>query len=84
VGGLARLKDGKFTIYDPGGHFSKHFISAISEDDESLIVTTSETVALRFKDGQVLPFTIHGQFQRWETTRLRYTATSQGTSGLAT
>jgi len=61
VGGLSRLKAGKFTVYDPGGRFSKRFISSINEDDESLIVTTNETLALRFKDGQIRPFTIHGQ-----------------------
>jgi len=61
VGGLTRFKDGKFTVYDPDGRFSKHFISSISEDDESLIVTTSQTIALRFKDDLVKPFTIQGR-----------------------
>jgi diguanylate cyclase (GGDEF)-like protein len=61
LAGLTRFKDGKFTAFDPGGRFSKHLISAIGEDDESLIVTTSEPIALRFKDGKVRPFTIHGQ-----------------------
>lgn len=61
LGGLTRFRNGKFTVYDPGGRFSKHLISAINEDDESLIVTTSEPIALRFKRGQVLPFTVHGR-----------------------
>jgi diguanylate cyclase (GGDEF)-like protein len=61
TGGLTRYENGKFTVYDPDGRFSKHRISAINEDEESLIVTTDELIALRFKDGQVLPFTIHGQ-----------------------
>jgi signal transduction histidine kinase/ligand-binding sensor domain-containing protein/FixJ family two-component response regulator len=60
-GGLTRFKDGKFTIYEGGGRFSRRFISAIGEDDESLIVTTSETLAVRFKDGKVTPFTIRGR-----------------------
>jgi signal transduction histidine kinase/DNA-binding response OmpR family regulator/ligand-binding sensor domain-containing protein len=61
VGGLSRYKDGKFTVYLGQGRFDKPFISAISEDDESLIVTTSESIALRFKDGVTSPYTIHGQ-----------------------
>jgi diguanylate cyclase (GGDEF)-like protein len=60
-GGLTRFKDGKFTVYDPEGRFSKYHISTISEDDESLIVTTNDQAAFRFKDGQVRPFTIRGQ-----------------------
>lgn len=60
-GGLTRFKDGKFTVYNPGGQFSKYRISSISEDDESLIVTTTQQIALRFKNGQVRPFTIRGQ-----------------------
>jgi two-component system, sensor histidine kinase and response regulator len=60
-GGLSRYKDGKFTVYGAGGRLSKPFISAINEDEEGLIVTTSETLALRFKNGEVFPFTIRGQ-----------------------
>jgi PAS domain S-box-containing protein len=61
VGGLTQYKDGKFTVYSADERLSKPFISAISEDEESLIVTTSDTVALRFKDGKVGPFTFGGQ-----------------------
>jgi PAS domain S-box-containing protein len=61
TGRLSRYRDGKFTVYEAGGRLSKNFISAISEDEESLIVTTSETLALRFKDGKVRPFTFGGQ-----------------------
>ena len=59
--GLTRYKNGKFTTYLGDGRFSKHYISAIGEDDESLLVGTSETLVLRFRDGKVLPFTIAGQ-----------------------
>jgi PAS domain S-box-containing protein len=61
VGGLTQYKDGKFTVYAGDERISKTFISAINEDEESLIVTTSGTVALRFKDGKIYPFTIRGQ-----------------------
>jgi diguanylate cyclase (GGDEF)-like protein len=60
-GGLCRIQGEKVTVYDGGGHFSKNFISAISEDDEGLIVTNSEARAFRFKDGKALPFTVHDQ-----------------------
>ncbi len=60
-GGLTRFKDGKFTVYDPDHRFSAHFISSISEDNEGLIVTTAETIALRFGEYGVRPFTIDGK-----------------------
>ncbi|MGO9776562.1 MAG: diguanylate cyclase domain-containing protein [Terracidiphilus sp.] len=60
-GGLSRIQGEKVTVYDGGGHFSKNFISAISEDDEGLVVTNSEARAFRFKDGKALPFTVHDQ-----------------------
>ncbi len=61
--GLSRYKDGKLTFYGGTGRFPKVFLSAINEDGESLIVTTSapEQVALRFKDGKVSPFTFEGE-----------------------
>jgi len=58
--GLIRYKNGRFTLYT-GGHLSKHWVSAVSEDDESLIFGTDETRVFRFVNGQVRPFTIHGQ-----------------------
>ena len=61
VGGLTRFKDGRVTIYKSDAHLSKTFISAIGEDDESLIVATSERLALRLKDGKTSPFTIRGR-----------------------
>lgn len=57
--GLTRFKDGKFSIYK--GATAAHFISAINEDDESLILTNSATVAWRVKAGQLQPWTIHGE-----------------------
>jgi PAS domain S-box-containing protein len=61
VGGLTRYENGKFTVYAGDERLSIPFISAINEDEESLIVTTSQTIALRFKEGKVYPFTIRGQ-----------------------
>lgn len=58
--GLARLQDGKLTVYTGDGRFYRNFISAISEDDEGLLVANSETV-FRFQDGKVSPFTIRGK-----------------------
>ena len=60
-GGLSRYRDGKFTQYPAGGRLSKHWISAIGEDDEGLIVTTDETLALRFSNGEVRPLTFGGK-----------------------
>ncbi|MGD0546889.1 MAG: diguanylate cyclase [Terracidiphilus sp.] len=59
--GLSRIQDSKVTVYPGDGHFYQNFVSAISEDDEGLIVTNSEERAFRFKDGKVSPFTVRGQ-----------------------
>ena len=61
LGGPVRYKDGQFKQYPLGGRLSKSYISAIGEDDESLIVTTSETPALRLRNGQAQPFTFEGK-----------------------
>jgi signal transduction histidine kinase/ligand-binding sensor domain-containing protein/CheY-like chemotaxis protein len=58
--GLTRFRDGKFTRY-PASRISGRFISAIGEDDEGLIVTTTEALALRMRHGEGVPFTIRGQ-----------------------
>ena len=87
VGGLTRYRDGKFTVYQAGGRLSEHYISAINEDEESLIVTTSESLALRFKNGKVEPFTFTARPRPWPrptTTRSRSTGTGPARYGLAT
>ena len=57
--GLSRIKDGKVTVYRSG--LSQVYISAIGEDDESLILATSGTPVLRFKDNaQLSPFLVNG------------------------
>ena len=58
--GLTQFKNGKFLQYRDG-RISKFWVSAINEDGESLIVTTSETLAFRFKNGKAEPLTFHGQ-----------------------
>jgi signal transduction histidine kinase/DNA-binding response OmpR family regulator len=60
VGGLTRYQDGKLTLYH-GGQLPHFFISSISEDDEGLILGTSLTYLLRFKNGKLYPFTIRGR-----------------------
>jgi signal transduction histidine kinase/CheY-like chemotaxis protein/ligand-binding sensor domain-containing protein len=60
-GGLTQYRNGKFTQYKADGRLSAYYISAINEDEEGLIVTTSETLALRFKDDRAWPLTLRGQ-----------------------
>jgi signal transduction histidine kinase/CheY-like chemotaxis protein/ligand-binding sensor domain-containing protein len=59
-GGLMGYKNGKFTQFNAPGRAS-YYTSAISSDDESLIFTTSQSVALRLKHGRVEPFTFEGK-----------------------
>ncbi len=59
--GLERFQNGHFQLYTANGHFSHYYISAISEDDEGLIVATSEEMAFRFRDGEAWPLTMHGR-----------------------
>ncbi len=58
--GPIRFQDGKFKQFDHGRLF-KRYVSAVSGDDESLIVTTAETLAFRLKHGRVQPFTFEGK-----------------------
>jgi len=59
--GLAQYRDGKVTLHRPSGRLDKRFISAITEDDEGMILTTSEPGAFRYENGDVRPLTIYGQ-----------------------
>ena len=74
---LVRYKDGRLTRQ---WRQLPYFISAIGEDDESLIVAGA--MAVRFKNGQVRPFTVNGETTPL-STRGNYTFTiyrdSQGT-----
>jgi len=59
-GRLTSFRDGRFTIHaDP--RIDGRFISAIAEDEEGLILTTSDSVALRYRDGKAVPLTFHGR-----------------------
>ena len=61
IGGLARYTQGKLDVYYANGSLRTHYVSAISEDDESLILSTTEVPACRFQNGKLLPFTIQGK-----------------------
>lgn len=60
-GGLTETKNGKVTVYKSDPHLTRHFISAISEDDEGLLAATDESLVFRVKNGKTLPFTVHGK-----------------------
>ena len=57
--GLTQYKEGKFLHYQDG-IISKSWVSSINEDEESLIVATSDTAVFRFKNGKAEPLTFHG------------------------
>jgi signal transduction histidine kinase/ligand-binding sensor domain-containing protein/DNA-binding response OmpR family regulator len=59
--GLVRFKNDQFTTYFADGRLANDYISAINEDAESLIISTSDTLAYRFKDGHLSEFTIDGK-----------------------
>jgi ligand-binding sensor domain-containing protein len=61
AGGLVEIKHGKASVYKSDPRLAQHFISAISEDDESLLVATSESAVFRVKNGRTLPFTVRGK-----------------------
>ena len=60
-GALIHIKNGHATVYHSDPRLTKAYISAIGEDEEGLIVTTSDSLALRVIDGKALPFTVHGK-----------------------
>jgi signal transduction histidine kinase/ligand-binding sensor domain-containing protein/CheY-like chemotaxis protein len=58
--GLTSFRDGKFTLH-PAPRLAGRFIPAISEDDEGLILATTEGLALRLSHGDAVPLTFRGQ-----------------------
>jgi len=58
---LNRIQGDKVTSYTGGRHFYDYFVSAIAEDNESLIVTNAESQAFRFKGGKVSPYLVGGK-----------------------
>ena len=65
--GLSRIQGDKVTVYNGDGHFYQNFVSAISEDDEGLIVTNSESLRLSFQGRQSIA--IH---RAWPATPSQY------------
>ena len=61
IGGLIEIKNGKATVYKSDPRLTQHFISAISEDEESMLAATDESLVVRVKNGRALPFTVHGK-----------------------
>src|SRR5579872_3174192 len=60
VGALTMIEQGKITVYRDDPRLAKEYISSINEDDEGLILGTSESAVFRFKDGRTYPFLVHG------------------------
>jgi PAS domain S-box-containing protein len=58
--GLSRLKDGHLTTFTANRELLGQFISAISEDEHGLILTTSRAQAFRFREDRLEPFTFDG------------------------
>ena len=59
--GLTELRGGILRLHPAPPGLTNTFISAISEDDGGLIVATSQTGVLRYKDDKVSPWRFHGQ-----------------------
>jgi ligand-binding sensor domain-containing protein/two-component sensor histidine kinase len=59
--GLCRLRENQITTYQAQGRLTQFNTSAITEDDESLIVCTSELRVFRFRDGKLSDYTINGE-----------------------
>ncbi len=61
AGGLARYKNGHFTQTSAHDALSHQFISAVNEDDESMIVATTASMAFRLKNDRLQPFSFEGK-----------------------
>ena len=60
-GTLLRFKHGKFEGFNAKGRLEGRNIPAISEDDQSLIVSVDDTADYRFKNNTVTPLAFDGQ-----------------------
>jgi PAS domain S-box-containing protein len=59
--GLSQLKDGHLRTFTAGGQLIGQFISAISEDQNDLIIATSRTQVFRFRNNNLAEFTYDGR-----------------------
>jgi signal transduction histidine kinase/ligand-binding sensor domain-containing protein len=59
--GISRLKGDIIKTYQAEERLAKFYTSAIIEDDESLILSTSELRVYRFRDGRLSDYTINGE-----------------------
>ena len=59
--GLGQWKDRRLRTFTAGGELLGQFISAISEDDQGLIIATSRTQVFRFKNDRLAEFTFDGR-----------------------
>ena len=70
---LTSFREGRFAVHrDPG--IDGRFVSAIAEDEEGIILTTSDSIALRYRNGKAEPLTFHGRTTPL-STRGNYTFT---------
>jgi ligand-binding sensor domain-containing protein len=59
--GLVRWKDGRLSTFTAGGALQGRYVSAIAEDDDGLIVTTSEKRIFRLRDNRLSELMVDGQ-----------------------
>ncbi len=60
TGTLTKIKEGKIKTYGVKEGFPTKWISAITEDDQSLIVYVDDIGVLRFIDGRLQPYLLKG------------------------
>ncbi|HUI28731.1 MAG TPA: two-component regulator propeller domain-containing protein [Candidatus Acidoferrales bacterium] len=58
TGALYRIRNGVLTTYDSGAGLPKKWISAITEDDKSLILFVDHTQIFRFVEGRLAPYVL--------------------------
>jgi PAS domain S-box-containing protein len=54
--GLSCIRQGRVTTYKAGGYLNRRIITAITEDDESLILALSDLSLFRFKNDRLEPY----------------------------
>jgi len=57
--GLTCFQNGRVTTYTAGGYLKHRIITAITEDEEGLILALSDLALFRFKDDHLRPYDLH-------------------------
>lgn len=75
--GMASIRQGRVQPFTGGGRLSNVYVSAVCEDDEGLLVTSSDQCIFRLKENRLTPFELKLTPSNTPESRARYVFSMQ-------